>query len=275
MPDVRPHARPRAVPEAQTQTRPYKLALVLPDIHNPHEDKKAVAGVERYAADESWDYWICLGDLLDNDAISAFNAGKPRKLMAAPTVKEQFDYTNVFLDRHLQAVKAKSPNVECVLIEGNHEERTERYCDGRPELEGIVDVAEGLRLKERGIRYVRFWSKGESYKLGKLTCIHGAYTPQNHAAKHVRDYGTSLVYGHVHDAQQFSVKLKGSGKPLSAWSIGCLCRLDLDYMRGRPHNWIHAFAVVYIFPDGNFQLTTVPIVGGRFVGPTNGRVYNG
>ena len=255
--------------------RDYGLWLVPPDTHLPEEDKQAVDALEQYAADEWWDGWCHLGDLLDNEAISEFSRDYPRKRVAAPTVQEQFDYANTWLDRHLAAVSTRNSSPKKVLVEGNHEFRTERYADRMPELQGLVDVERALRLKERGIEYVRFWSKGDLYKIGKLYLGHGVYTVQNHAAKHVREYGCNLLYGHCHDIQAAYVRRRGSNHPLMAQSVGCLCKYDQLYMRGRPMNWMLAFAVVMSFPDGSFQHQVVPIINGRFVGPTNGKVYKG
>lgn len=260
---------------AGVPSRSYKLAVVIPDLHVPHEDKRSVAAVEQYLADERWDYWVCLGDLIDNEAISTFNAGKPRKVQQAPTVQEQFSEANRFLDRHLAAVTRLNSDCSLVYIEGNHEERTERYVDRNPELQGLVDVERALRLHERAVRYVRFWSTGELYQLGKLYLGHGAFAVQNHAAKHVRDFGVCLGYGHTHDVQMFTIKRRGKNETLMAQSFGCLCEYEQPYMRGRPTNWSHAIGVVYIHPDGTFQHTVAMIHKHRLVGPTNGKVYQG
>lgn len=226
-------------------------------------------------ADEAWDYWICLGDLLDNDAISQHNVGKPRLVAAAPTVLESFDYANKWLDRHLRILHKKSPKAKKVLIEGNHEWRTERYADKNPELAGLVNVPRALHLKSREIEWVPFWSRGETYRVGKLHFAHGRFTIQHHAAKHVRDFGCCVVYGHTHDIQCFPVKKRGNQHNIAAWSMGCLCEYAQAYMQGRPHNWQHAFGVVCFFPDGAFQVMQIPITRHQFVGPTNGRVYRG
>jgi predicted phosphodiesterase len=255
--------------------RQYQLAVVVPDLHVPHEDKRSVAALEQYLADEKWDYWICLGDLIDNEAVSAFNVGKPRKIMTAPTVLEQFSEANRFLDRHLAAATKNNPDCKLVYIEGNHEERCERYVDKAPELQGLVDVERALKLKERNVQYVRFWSRGDLYQLGKLYVGHGAYTVQNHAAKHVRDFGCNLIYGHSHDVQMFTIKQRGKNQTLMGQSLGCLCAHDQPYMRGRPTNWSTAFGIVYLHADGIFQHQVVMVNKFRFVGPTTGKLYQG
>ena len=252
-----------------------KLALVLPDIHLPRENKAALAAVEAYMADQKFDYWIQLGDLIDNESISAFNDGKPRKMVSAPTVLEQFDYANDWLDKHLAVLKKKSPECQKHFIEGNHCERTERYVDKNPQLAGLVDVPRGLRLKERGINWIPYWSKGQTLRIGKLHFIHGTYPVANHAAKHVREYGCNVVYGHVHDYQVFTHKKMGDDQTIMGMSLGCLCDFKQPYMRGRPHNWVHMFGVVHFWPNGMFEVVPVTMINSRFVGPTNGRTYDG
>lgn len=266
------------MPSAKQNEKPerdYALWVVIPDVHIPHEDRRAVNAVEQYIADEWWDGWVCLGDLLDCQSISDFDRDYARRRVTAQTMQEEFDVGNKWLDRHLATVTARNPDAKKVLISGNHEHRTERYADRNPEMAGSVELQRHLRLKERGIQYVDFWGKGELFRLGKLYLGHGAYTVQNHAAKHVRDYGANLLYGHVHDIQSHYIRRRGNNHPIMAQSIGCLCKYDQAYMRGRPTNWIHGFAVVYLFPDGAFQIGQVAIINGRFVGPTNGKVYKG
>ena len=60
---------------------PYKKALVLPDMHCPHEDKRTIAAVYAYMESESWDYVINLGDFLDFNCISRWTKDTPRLKM--------------------------------------------------------------------------------------------------------------------------------------------------------------------------------------------------
>lgn len=255
--------------------REYQLWAVIPDVHLPREAKQPIDAVEQFLADEWLDGWVCLGDLLDCEAISDFERDYPRRRVAAPTLDEQFDYANVWLDRHLAAVRNRNPEARCVYLSGNHEFRTERYTDRNPELGKIISVPKRLQVTERRIEYIDFWGKGDLFRLGKLYLGHGVYAVQNHAAKHVREYGCNLVYGHVHDMQSHYIRRRGSQHPLMAMSLGCLCEYEQAYMRGRPNNWIWGFGLVFLFPDGCFQVVPVTIINNRFVSPTTGKVYRG
>lgn len=270
------NVKPEREPVAGVVVRPDRLEkhLVFTDPHVPHHDMRSCVALWRYMSDERWDGVHCLGDLTDNDAISSFNDGLPRRVSNALTVSEQFEAGQAFIRQWASDARHHNPDCALTLLEGNHEERTERYVDRNPELQGLVDIERGLDLKTHGIRYLRFWSRGEMLQLGKLMLGHGSYATQNHAAAHVRHYGCNMLYGHTHDVQCHSIRRRGTGTPITAQSIGCLCRFDQPYMRGRPHNWEHAFAVVYVWPGGNFQHVVTRIMDGRFVAPTNGKEYS-
>lgn len=261
------------MPPKPKPERDFRFGLGFTDSHFPYQDDKVLRAIEHYIEDECLDWWFHLGDLIDNEAISDFVRDKPRQMLSAAPLKAQAGEVNKWLDQHLAIVEANNPEVRKVLVEGNHEYRTERYIDRHPHLKGMVEVEEQLHLKKRGIEYVRFWSRGDVYRIGKLCLGHGVYTVQNHAAKHVREYGCNLLYGHLHDVQAHYIRRRGSNHPLMAQSIGCTCRYDMLYMRGRPMNWMTAFVVVGVFPDGTFQHQVVPVINGRFIGPTNGKVY--
>jgi predicted phosphodiesterase len=212
---------------------------------------------------------VLLGDVMDFDLISHHNRDNLRATQSKRIDKE-YEYAGDQLD----ILRGLAPNAKFTLIEGNHDERIERYIDANPALEGSLELQTGLQLIQRKIRFVRFWSKGEVYKIGKATFIHGLYTTQYHARKHVEAYGTNIFYGHTHDVQSFSKELHGKDKTIVGQSLGCLCKYDQRYMRGKPSKWQQAFGVFHFLPDGHFSYNVVRIFKHRFVGP-DGVVYEG
>jgi len=124
-------------------------------VHLPFEDRKTMKAVEAYMADEAWDVYINLGDLMDFNCIARFNDGLPRRKMGQ-TLRKDYDYANEFLDRHLAAVRKKNGECRVVFLEGNHDERIERYADKYPEVEGVIEVEPALRLRDRGVEWVRY-----------------------------------------------------------------------------------------------------------------------
>lgn len=244
--------------------------IVLPDVHLPYEDKATVRALEAYMSDHQWAGWIQLGDLIDFNEISHFEAGNNR-LDKVGAIKKSYSVTADFLDRHRKLI---GPKAKMVYIEGNHEDRITRYLDKNPEGVGSLEVPSSLRLKERGIQWVPFWSKGEVYRKGNAYFAHGRPTGGNHAKKMLELYGVPIYYGHLHDMQVYSKATWGNNKTLEAASLGCLCRYDQTYLQGGPTNWMQGFGVFHFWPDGFYQHFTVRIFKSRFISP-EGKEYRG
>lgn len=246
---------------------PYRV-LVLPDIHLPFEDMRTLKAVQQYMGDHRWDEVVYLGDLMDWDFISSHNKDNLRSIEKR-RIKQEYEYASDFLDFHKQLC----PGAQFTLIEGNHDYRIEHYIDAHPDLEGYLEMEVGLQLINRKFNWVRFWSKGEIHKIGHAIFIHGRYTTQYHARKHVDSYGTNVFYGHTHDIQCISKELMGDNKTLVGQSLGCLCRYDQSYLQGRPSKWQQGFGVFEFFPDGFFQYNVIRIFKHRF--RTDGKTYQG
>lgn len=233
--------------------------LVLPDLQVPYEDKRSLSAVEGVMRDYRWDEIIQLGDFLDLDCISSYNEKRLRTI-AGKTLQKDFDAGNRVLDRwqHL------APRSKIVILEGNHDERMLRYIDANPQLEGTVEVPKGLRLEERGIWWVPYWSKGDVHKIGHAYFIHGEYVNDHHAKKHVTRFGGNVFYGHAHDVQTYSLVQYKDDSTIVGQSLGCLCRYDQSYIKGKPTNWQQAFATFHFFADGNFTYDVVRLFKHRF-----------
>lgn len=199
--------------------------IVLPDLQVPYQDEKSLKAVEKYIADNVWDEYINLGDYIDFDSISFFSRGKPRQTEAKRIISD-YDEANKILDRHQNIILKKNPSAKFTLLEGNHEHRVERYLDEYPQLEGMIEVENGLNLKKRKINWVRCYDKGNLYKIGKACFHHGKYITQMHSKKMVEYYGINIFYGHTHDVQSFSKVNYGKNETLVGQSLGCLCRYD-------------------------------------------------
>jgi hypothetical protein len=242
-------------------------------MQTPFEDKATLRAVEQYMRDHRWDGLINLGDFLDFRELSSFDRDNAR-LSKVGAIQNTYDAGNAILDRHVKLIREGNARGRIVLIEGNHEFRVQRHLDEHPEAEGMVEVPVGLKLKERRIEWVPFWSKGELFKLGNAYFGHGTHTGVHHAKKHADVMGTNFFYGHTHDIQSHSRENRGNDKTLEAASLGCLCRYDQSYMRGRPSRWQQGFGVMHMLPDGYFNLYTVRIFKNRFVSP-EGKLYCG
>ena len=244
-----------------------KRVIVLPDTQIPYHDKKTIKAVFSYIKDFKPDEVIQLGDFMDFDCISHWNAGNLRAI-AGKTILDDYLVGNLLLDE-LQAV---APKAKITIISGNHDARVEKYIDANPQMEGMLEFEKALKFKERGINYVDFWGKGKIYKIGNASFIHGLYTGEHHAKKHVQQFGTNIFYGHLHDVQAHSLVHMGKDKSLVGQSLGCLCTYDQQYMKGKPSKWRQAFGIFYFLPNGNFTYYVVQIFNHSFVSP-EGRLY--
>lgn len=247
----------------------YKV-IVLPDLQIPFHDTKALKAVEKYMADETWDEWLQLGDFMDIPQLARFNSESPEALSC--TLEKDYAIANEILDRHQSILRKRNPKAKFTLLCGNHDLRIAKFAEKFPQVRGIIDWDKNLRLKERGITPVWCYPKGEVYKIGKAYFTHGLYTSQNHAKKHVDNFGVNIFYGHVHDCQSHSKVLWGKNKTIIGQSLGCLCRYDLDYIGSNPTNWQHAVTTFYFRKDGHFNHYVSPIFNGKFTAP-NGKTY--
>lgn len=246
-----------------------KRLLVLPDTQCPYEDKRSLAAVEKMMADYRFDIYLQIGDFLDFDCISSHNKNNLRAVEGKRLMLD-YDHAGQILDRHQAIIRKNNPKAEFVILEGNHEHRIVKYVDANPAIEGMFEVPTALEFGRRGIKWVPYWSKGTVYKVGKATFIHGRYTNDHHAKKHVTKHGCNIFYGHTHDIQSYSAEMLGEGKTLVGQSLGCLCGPQ-GYMRGGPDKWQQAFAIFDFFPDGNFTYSVIRIFNHRFI--YNGKVY--
>lgn len=249
-----------------------KRAIVIPDMQVPYEDKRTMKAVEEFMATRKFDHYINLGDFMDFDCISHHNKSKLREI-EGKRILDDYRRGNDILDRHQEIIRKKNPDAEFVLLEGNHEYRMERYLDENPQFVGMLEVENGLKLKERGFKYVRCYGEGKDYKLGKARFHHGLYCNDHHAKKHVQRWGDNIFYGHVHDVQSFSLVKRGDHSTIVGQSLGCLCEYRQSYIKGNPTNWQQAFAVFEFYPDGFFTYNVIRIFKHRF--SYDGEIYEG
>jgi hypothetical protein len=252
--------------------------IVLPDLQIPFEDHRTLAAVEAFmkdvqASDEPFTGWLQLGDLLDFDELSRYHAGEEGSV--ATELQESYEGGNRFLDRHQKIMRAGCKSARFVLLEGNHDYRAYDCArkDDYKKFRGYLNYETMLNLKDRGIKWVRSWKDGKTFQLGKANFTHGIYTNQYHAKKMVQNFGTNIYYGHLHDVMEMPQIQRGNDKTMVGKSLGCLCDYNQSYLKGRPTNWQQAFAIFYIFPDGNFTEHTIRIFKHRF--HAYGKTYDG
>ena len=235
--------------------------LVVPDVHYPVHDWRAVDLLLQVAAEYRFDAVVQLGDLLDLEALGRWTAHAPRQVEGDRLVGDII-LASEFLGKLLKASRVKNEQCRGYLLEGNHEYRIERLLDSTPYLEGIINLAELLKPKELGFEFLRVhdeqgilrfdwtpkgirprylrrtdWASG----LG-VAFTHGWYCNVHAAKQHCDRYGRGpIIFGHTHRVQQYVAHSYGHPKPMAA-TIGHLRLADPSWMQG-PLSWQLAFAI--------------------------------
>lgn len=172
--------------------------------------------------------------------------------------------------RYLKEVKAANKELDFLeehckkitYLEGNHEDRVNRYLDKNPEMEGLIEIQDVLKIKERNIKWVKM---NDLYKLGDMYFTHGMYTNKYCAQKHLDTLGCNITFGHGHKTQT-AFQNHAMAKPIMAYALGTLGDKAPDYMRNRPANWINQFAIYYYDTNtGRFNLYPINIIKGKFL----------
>lgn len=248
-----------------------KKAIVLPDIHWPLHNKKAVAVVFKFIKWFKPDIVILGGDAMEMGPACHWDKekGNLRKSEGQRLLK---DYQGFDKDI-LTPIEQMCPKARKIYLGGNHELWAERLVDEFPALEGIVEVENALKLEQRGWEWIPYLVKQQNggvhkglLRLGKLTIVHGEYTNKYHASKTADTFQKSVLYQHTHDLQMYTkVTVEDPNDYHSCFSIGCLCDRSPQYLWGKPNRWVHAFAVIYLQDNGAYNVYVPVIVKGKFI----------
>jgi hypothetical protein len=207
------------------------------------------------------------GDLLDADGISHWPSNDLAPRSFIPEVIE----ARKFLDTLTDSLPEKS---DIIYIEGNHEDwirqamvaKMPEFFFGLDELGLLPNLSSLLDLEKRNISLIPV---NEFLKIGKIYWTHGLYTGPGAPKKHLSLVKGNIYYFHTHDVlSHHEPSMNGM---IESASLGCLCRLDAPFLKGRPNNWVHAFGVFEIYRDGTYSFYCPKIFNGRFY--FNGKKY--
>ena len=255
-----------------------KKIVLLPDIHHPHHDIFAVRAVLKFLEDFQPDEVNLIGDAMNMDAVDHWLKDKGN--LRALEGKRIISGYSWFDQDVLQKIEEVAPQAHKVYMGGNHEEWINIVVDREPSLEGLVEPEIVLNLRERGWEWIPYLvRKGSSVtrgmkQYGKLLVFHGEFTNKYHAAKTADMFSRSSAYGHTHDVQSYTkVTVDDHRGYHTAQSIGCLCEMSPAFMRGRQNRWVNAFGILYVRPDGMYNLYVPHIIRGQFT--FAGKTYSG
>ena len=232
--------------------------LIIPDLHwvGGEELHPSYQLVKKFAKDFAPDGVVFLGDIFDFAYIAKFNKDL-LKTISGKTFNQDYALGNYEFDFWQKVTK------HIIVRQGNHDRRVDVAIDKAPFLEGLIEMENRLFFGERGIEYYK--EADPPTQLGNVYFVHGWYTVQYHAKKHLLAMAGNIIYGHTHTVQNHTIILPAYNKEISAWSMGCLTDKQPEWRRGVPTAWSHAFGILYLDDDDNFNLYTVRIIDYKFI----------
>jgi len=247
------------------------VRIAFGDLHGLHADKAAFAAVladiKRFRPHEI----VLGGDMINCGGFLAQHHTLGYVAETEETYEEDVATTNA----HLDAIQQAGRGARILYIEGNHEDRVERWAvtqtlrhrKDSEFLRRLVSPQYLLQLKRRGIEYFR---RSEHYdgisipgwiKRGKIFFTHAISGARHAASAAVSNAGGNVVYFHTHRPDFSALVLPNVGL-VAAWNPGCLCRRQPLWRNTAPTHWAHGYAVQLVAPSGNFQHVNVLIENG-------------
>lgn len=169
------------------------------------------------------------------------------------------------------------PNAVIEYLEGNHEQRVERWCVTES-LRSKVDSGLLMRrlapqnLIDLPALQIRHYRMGRCYdgltvqgtlKRGNCYFTHGSFLTSKHAAHDaVARFAGNVWYGNTHRADVY-IGHRANVGVVGAWNPGCLCELQPLWQNTNPTDWTHGVGVQFVSRTGKFLNLIVPIIDGE------------
>lgn len=246
---------------------------IVSDIHFDLHDEPTWRAFRKWHTDVRPDKTVILGDFIDLGMMSRWKQGAHDPLFVIPQIRCFVKEANAL---------AKETG-ELIVLEGNHDERWDRYIGGEKPF--VLQDALGLTLQDQcyaqGLTKELSWIKEDitvkGIECGPFILRHGhnqsgRFGGGRHlaATRIQKSLGQSEVFGHHHRAQLFCQTAHGK----TAVGIANPCMTgDHDYYKDP--DWQRGFTVLEVFGDDQQYATpfVVLIQEGRF--SWNGVVYDG
>lgn len=253
---------PFNLPESEAKDKkPFKLpkaskkVLILSDIHIPYHDNSAIIAACEEGLKQGVDTVYLNGDILDFYQLS-FHEKDPRKRSLA----DELEAGRTFL----AWLRETFPTQTIYYITGNHEYRLERYLRVKaPELLDCNEFKVDVLLRFREFDIINIPHRSKVY-FGKLLVEHGdkllGAGGVNPARTLLLKFKRPVICGHFHRTTSANSKVYDSHTDM-AWSTGCLCELEPNYMEVNEHN--HGAAIIDVENNGSYRVNNFLIINGK------------
>ena len=232
-----------------------KRVHIIPDQHIPFHDKRAWELQLQVIKTRKPDVLVIMGDFADFYSVTSHQKSpEQRNLLLQDEVKA--------VRRELDRLDAMVPKgCRKVFIQGNHEQRLDRYIAQRaPELFGMTSTEQLFKLAKRGWEYVKYH---DHIKIGKVFFTHdtGKAGSGAHLAAE-RAFSNNAVIGHTHRVA-FNVVGNAAGTPhvaaMFGWG-GSLHAAEYMHLINARRDWALGFGTGHLKPDGVMFMQPHPIV---------------
>lgn len=227
------------------------------DVHGDMQEPAANEALFKFV--EIWKPKLRIfgGDLWDFRAIrKGASEDERRESMAA-------DY-----EAGLRWLKKFKPNY---FLRGNHDERLWELAAKRNgpcsdyAFSGVVEITN--LLDKMRCQMLPYHHRDGVLRIGHLKMLHGFYAGINAARQTALVYGSAL-FGHVHTIDEHSIP--GLERRV-ARSVGCLCRLTMDYNARTPSALRHSHGFAYGIVNektGSYNVWQAEEIDGKWTLPT-------
>ena len=258
------------------------VRVIANDVHGQMMDRPAVEAFLRDLKEWDADELVLNGDIVECGGFLAAHHTLGYVAQTEYSWQQDIAAGNWLLDE----IQKAAPRAKIHYIEGNHEDRIERWIVDQTMrhtrdsefLRTLLSPQVLLKLKDRGVSYYR---RGEHHiqglppgwiKLGKIFFVHELGGGKNAASAAVGRTAGNVVYAHTHQEDTASAVLPGVGL-VKAWNPGCLCQRQPLWRHSNPTGWSHGYAVQFISKSEEFLHINVPIWEGRsLIGQLIGKI---
>lgn len=271
--------RPKSIKpiKGKSRSRKDKIRYIFGDMHGSMAEPEVMQSVINDISQVQPDEIVLLGDMVN---CGGFLAERHTLGYVAEIDEASYEQDIAATNSILDDIQRVAPNAKIHYLEGNHEDRVERWCVERTlrHREDAEFLRKNfapeflLRLKERGIEYYR---RSKHYhdipvmgviRLDKCYFTHSNITARHAASSLVGQLGGCVVFGNTHRIQSDTIALASTG-PITAWSVGCTCKLAMYWHRTDVRNHAHGAGIQVITSGGKFMHINYPFLGGESLLP--------
>ena len=217
------------------------------DIHIPYENKPAIKLLKTFIEEYQPETLILGGDIVDMYSVSSYSKDPSRAFKLQREINKTVEF--------LEDVREILPESRIVYLEGNHENRLQRWLLKNPDLYGLdaLTIPSLLFLEPLEIEYKR------ELMHKNFLFTHGDYVNKYQANKELEVKGVSGMSGHKHTRQHIAKTTRGGTDDWT--SVGHLSNEKKAEYVVAP-NWQIGFGVVYFQGKDHFA-ENIPILKGN------------